>query len=103
MVNIKNSKTLKYCTFKKKQFFLLFVGRSAIKIFKKEESIEMFKILDLIIYIKKKTGQEFILKEIDEKRNYLIKEIKQNELVSKKHKKNFKFYEAFTYFSFYSY
>ena len=32
-------------------------------------------------------GQEFRLKDIDEKRNYFIEEIKQNELVSKNHKK----------------
>ena len=32
-------------------------------------------------------SQEFRLKNIDETRNYLIEEIKQNELMSKKHKK----------------
>ena len=31
--------------------------------------------------------QKFSLKEIDEKRNYFIEEINQNELISKKHKK----------------
>ena len=31
--------------------------------------------------------QEFILKEINEKRKYFIKEIKENELISKKRKK----------------
>ena len=31
--------------------------------------------------------QEFRFKEIDEKRNYFIEEIKQNELISKRHKK----------------
>ena len=31
--------------------------------------------------------QEFRLKNIDERRNYLIEEINQNELMSKKHKK----------------
>ena len=31
--------------------------------------------------------QEFRFKEIDEQRNYFIEEIKQNELISKKHKK----------------
>ena len=34
-------------------------------------------------------GQEFRVKEIDKIRNYFIKEIKQNELISKKHKKIF--------------
>ena len=32
-------------------------------------------------------SQELRLKEIDKTRNYFIKEIKQNELISKKHKK----------------
>ena len=36
---------------------------------------------------KENIGQKFRLKKIDEKRNYFIEEIKQNELVSKKHKK----------------
>ena len=36
---------------------------------------------------KENIGREFRLKEIHEKRNYFIVEIKQNELISKKHKK----------------
>ena len=36
---------------------------------------------------KKSMNQEFSLKKIEEIRNYLIKEINQNELISKKHKK----------------
>ena len=32
-------------------------------------------------------SQEFSFKKIDETRNYLIEEINQNELMSKKHKK----------------
>ena len=32
-------------------------------------------------------SQEFKLKDIDETRNYLLEEIEQNELMSKKHKK----------------
>ena len=32
-------------------------------------------------------SREFRLKNIDEERNYLIKEINQNELMSRKHKK----------------
>ena len=35
-------------------------------------------------------GQELRLKEIEEKRNYFMEEIKQNELISKKHKKVYK-------------
>ena len=34
-------------------------------------------------------GQKFRVKEIDKIRNYFIKEIKQNELISKKHKNIF--------------
>ena len=32
--------------------------------------------------------QEFRLKNIDETRNYFLKEIEKNELMSRKHKKN---------------
>ena len=32
-------------------------------------------------------SQEFILKNINKTRNYFLEEIKQNELISKKHKK----------------
>ena len=35
-------------------------------------------------------SQEFTLKNIDETRNYLIKEINQNELISKKYKKAYR-------------
>ena len=35
-------------------------------------------------------SQEFRLKNIDETRNYLIKEINQNELISKKYKKAYR-------------
>ena len=35
----------------------------------------------------KNISQEFRLKNIDETRNYFLKEIKQNELISKRHKK----------------
>ena len=40
--------------------------------------------------VEKKISQEFRLKEINETRDYFIEEIKQNELISKKHKKVFK-------------
>ena len=36
---------------------------------------------------KENISQEFRLKEIDETRNYFIGEMKQNELIRKKHKK----------------
>ena len=34
----------------------------------------------------KNTSQEFRLRDIDETRNYFLEEIKQNELIGKKHK-----------------
>ena len=37
------------------------------------------------------TSQEFRLKNTDETRNYLVEEINQNELMSKKHKKFIEF------------
>ena len=37
--------------------------------------------------VEENISQEFRLKNIDETRNYLMEEIKQNELMSKKHKK----------------
>ena len=37
--------------------------------------------------VEENISQEFRLKNIDETRNYLIKEINRNELMSKKHKK----------------
>ena len=53
------------------------------------------KIIDLSnnvipkVMAEENIGQEFRVKEIDKIRNYFIKEIKQNELISKKHKKIF--------------
>ena len=37
--------------------------------------------------VEETVSQKFRLKNIDETRNYFLKEIKQNELMSKKHKK----------------
>ena len=37
--------------------------------------------------VEENISQEFILKNIDETRNYFIEDIKQNELLFKKHKK----------------
>ena len=34
----------------------------------------------------KNINQDFLLKAVDEKRNYFIEEIKRNEIISKKHK-----------------
>ena len=71
-------------------------GNKDERIFEEEESIEILKIFGLVNNIKmyqkinmteKNIGQEFRLKEIDEKRNHFIKETNQNELKLKKHKK----------------
>ena len=48
-------------------------------------------------------NQEFRLKNIDEKKNYFLEEIKQNELLSKKHKNictNSKYIENWMCFNF---
>ena len=45
------------------------------------KSIRKYKIVS-----EENISQEFRLKNIDETRNYLIEEINQNELMSKKHK-----------------
>ena len=37
--------------------------------------------------VEENISQEFRLKNLDETRNYFLKEIEQNELMSKKHKK----------------
>ena len=39
--------------------------------------------------VEENISQEFRLKNIDQTRNYFLEEIKQNELMSKKHKKVF--------------
>ena len=54
------------------------------KIFNKEESIEILKILGLV---ENNMSHEFRLRNIDETKNYFLEEIKQNELMSRKHKK----------------
>ena len=55
-MNIENLKTLKYHIFLKKQIFLLFtvsVAMNIKKIFKKEDSFEILKVLGLITIIEK--------------------------------------------------
>ena len=50
--------------------------------------------------------QEFRLKNIDKARNYFFEEIKQNQLMSRKHKKvctTLNYIEHFLYFNFYNY
>ena len=51
-INIENSKKIKYCIFSKKHKIFLLVTVSVVmsmkKIFKEEESIEIFEILGLI-------------------------------------------------------
>ena len=63
------------------------------KILKEEESIEILRILDLASNIVPKDmaeeniSQKFRLTEVDKARNYFIKEIKQNDLITKTYKK----------------
>ena len=95
--NIKKLKTLSYIFQKNISFSVIFsnCGSKNEKIFKEEAPIVILRILDFIFnyqYTKidmteENIGQEFRLKEIDEKLNYFIQEMKQNELISKKHKK----------------
>ena len=54
-----------------------------LKILRLRNSIEQYQKS----MIEENIIQEFRFKEIDEQRNYFIEEIKQNELISKKHKK----------------
>ena len=71
-------------------------GHEYEKIFKEEESIEIIEIIGsinnieeyqkYIIMPEENINQEFRLKKIDEIRNYLIEEINQNRLMSKKQK-----------------
>ena len=49
-----------------------------------------------IIMPEENVNQEFRLTKIDEIRNYLIEEINQNKLLSKKHKKVVKFWSILT-------
>ena len=54
-----------------------------LKVLRLQNSIEQYQKS----MIEENIIQEFRFKEIDEQRNYFIEEIKQNELISKKHKK----------------
>ena len=44
-------------------------------------------IIEYMIMSEKNANQKFRLQKIEEIRNYLLREINQNELMSKKHKK----------------
>ena len=97
VISIENLKTWNYHIFSKKHSFLLFTVRVVMNIkrkFKEKDSIEILKILGLITNIDEYQKiynhiiwrkQGFRLKNIDESRNYLIEEINQNELTSKKY------------------
>ena len=65
-------------------------------IFKEKESTDILKLLGLtewkfhvylINVIDKKASQIFKLKNMNETKNYLIEEIKQNKLIRKKHRR----------------
>ena len=76
---MKKLKTLKCHTFyKKHKSFLLFAARLAVKLNRYSIPKNMAG---------EKISQEFRSKEIDKTTNYFIEDIKQNELISKKHKK----------------
>ena len=65
------------------------------KYLKQKNQLKYQKFLVQLIILKsimsgEDISQEFRLKIIDETRNYLIKEINQNELMSKKYKKVYK-------------
>ena len=51
------------------------------------KSFDLFIVYSYIIMSEKNISQEFILKNIDETKNYFINELIQNELMSKKYKK----------------
>ena len=67
-------------------------GNKDEEIFKERESIEILKILGLINNLQEyqmkeeKISQDFRLKNIDEVKNYFIKEIDRNDLMSRKNK-----------------
>ena len=94
--NIKNIKTLKSHILEKTLLLSIICSKCDSKdekIFKEKELIEILKILNLTNNIvpkdmpEEKIGQKFRLKEIGKTRNDFNKEIKQNELLSKTHKK----------------
>ena len=65
-------------------------GHECEKIFKEEDSIEILSISKYIIMTEENISQEFRLKNINETKNYLIEEINQNELMSKKYIKAYR-------------
>ena len=68
-------------------FFLVFVTRVKVNMKKDLKNKNQLRYLKFL-------SQEFRLKNIDEKRNYFLEEIKQIELMSRKHKK---IYATLTY------
>ena len=100
-VNIENLKKTKMWYIFKKTLSLSIVystcGHQYEKLFKEKESIEILKVFGWttnideyqkhIIIFSENISQGFRLKNINETRNYLIKEINQNKLMSKKHEK----------------
>ena len=101
-INIENLKATKVSYIKKKTLSLSIVysnfSHEYEKIFKEEESMEILKIIGLIDNIEtylriynhawRKYKSKIQNKKVDEIRNYLIEEINQNILMSKKHKKS---------------
>ena len=95
MVSLKNLKILKDHIYSPKNHSTFYYFNTFyIKIFKEEESIEILKIICLIEntqlllnILEENISQELSIKNIDETRNCFLEEIKQNELMSRKHQK----------------
>ena len=98
VVSVENLKILKCDAFSKNiSFFIIYnqYENRDEKMFKEEESIETLKVLALFCLfnyfkntVEENISQEFILKDRDEIRNYFLKEIEQNELISRKNRKS---------------
>ena len=73
-------KKTKYMFVIRHYFFLVFVTRVKVNMKKDLKNKNQLRYLKFL-------SQEFRLKNIDEKRNYFLEEIKQIELMSRKHKK----------------
>ena len=95
MVSLTNLKILKdHIYIPKNHSTFYYFNTFYIKIFKEEESIEILKIICLIEntqlllnMLEENISQELSIKNIDETRNCFLEEIKQNELMSRKHQK----------------
>ena len=99
-----------------KQFFLLFAVSAKIKMKKYLQKKIQLRYQKFLVYleiynylknlVEENISQEFRLKNIDKTRNYFLEEIKENELMSGKHKKvcdTLNYVEFSLFLSFYNY